>query len=84
MSKDLKQLHKATEALYLAEAQLKSAISEQGEKIAKDQDYKNLNGLEAVHRYLIDRYHWLPDQVRSLSVDDLNLLLEGYDGKKVT
>lgn len=76
------ELHSATERLFVAEAKLKSEFSKQGDSIAADQGYHGLNGMDAVYRYLIDKYHWLPCQVRSLSVDDLSLLLSDYAPKK--
>lgn len=69
-------IHQTTEELYVANAKLKAEIARRGDAIAKKQGYPNLCGMEAVHRYLIDKYHWLPDQVRSLSVEDLQLLLD--------
>ena len=75
-------LHKATEALFIADAKLRAGIARRGEKIAKDNGYSNLVGLDAIYRYLIDKHHWLPSQVRALSTDDLSLLLEGYVSKR--
>jgi hypothetical protein len=76
------EIHEATERLYAADAQLKSAIARQGDQIAEDQGYKGMYGMDAVYRYLIDKYHWLPDQVRRLSTDDINMLLCDYPKKK--
>jgi len=47
-----------------------------GDKLAKREEYKNLNGIEAVYFYLVQKHHWLPSQVRSLNVDDLSFCLE--------
>ena len=77
-----KQIHEATEKLYVADAQLRAEIARQGDQIAQDQGYKDLYGMDAVYRFLIDKYHWLPDQVRRLSTDDINLLLCDYPKKK--
>ncbi|MCG8687988.1 MAG: hypothetical protein MI892_24150 [Desulfobacterales bacterium] len=66
------------EKRYVAEGEMKYVFSMLGDTIAKDQGYEDLRGMEAVYRYLIDKYHWLPHQVRSLSVEDLSLLLDGY------
>ncbi|MCP4721182.1 MAG: hypothetical protein GY860_17145, partial [Desulfobacteraceae bacterium] len=41
-----------------------------------------LHGMDAVYRYLIDKYKWLPHQVRALSIEDLSLLFDDYDTKK--
>lgn len=49
-----------------------------GNKIATKMGYDNLNELDAIYRYLIDKYNWLPSQVRELTKEDLLLLLDGY------
>jgi molybdopterin converting factor small subunit len=73
----MKDIHQVTEEVYVAEAKLKATIAQLGDKLAKKQGYKNLQGMDAIYRCLIDKYHWLPDHVRSLSVSDLQLLLDG-------
>jgi len=55
-----------------------------GNHIAVKQGYVGLAGKEAVFRYLVDKYNWLPDHVRSLSNDDLHMLLAGYEEKATT
>ena len=49
-----------------------------GDLIAQTQGYVGLTGMDAVHRYLVDKYHWQPSQVRGMSETDLCLLLAGY------
>lgn len=66
------------EKQFVAEGEMKSVFSMLGDTIAQDMGYEDLRGMDAVYRYLIDKYHWLPHQVRSLSVEDLSLLLDGY------
>jgi hypothetical protein len=46
-----------------------------GDALAKREKYKELQGMEAIYYYLILKHHWLPSQVKSLSHDDLVLLL---------
>ena len=72
----MKKLHEKTEEIYVSEARIKALIAESGDEVAKKHGYKKLYGMDAIYRYLIDKYHWLPDQVRSLSVEDLQLLLD--------
>lgn len=55
-----------------------------GDHIAEQEGYVGLKGMEAVFRYIIDQYRWLPEQVRSLSTEDLRLLLAGYESKAQT
>lgn len=76
-----KELDEAQRALLVANANLLATIAAEGDQIAKANGYSGLSGLDAVHRFLIDKYHWLPSDVRMLSVDDLQLLLAGVDLK---
>jgi hypothetical protein len=55
-----------------------------GDHMAEKEGYVGLKGMQAVHRYLIDKYGWKPDQVRQLSTDDLQILLAGYEEKPTT
>jgi hypothetical protein len=55
-----------------------------GDHMAAKEGYVGLRGMEAVHRYLIDKYGWQPEAVRRLSTEDLHLLLAGYDNKPTT
>jgi hypothetical protein len=55
-----------------------------GDHMAEKEGYIGLRGMRAVHRYIIDKYGWEPDQVRKLSLEDLHLLLAGYDEKPTT
>lgn len=55
-----------------------------GDSIVQKEGYVGLTGMEAIQRYLVDKYRWLPEQVRSLSDEDLHLLLAGYEEKSTT
>jgi predicted metal-dependent enzyme (double-stranded beta helix superfamily) len=55
-----------------------------GDRIAKQEGYPGLEGIKAIYRYLIDKYRWLPDDVRKLDNEDLHLLLAGYEEKATT
>jgi hypothetical protein len=46
-----------------------------GDHLAKKMKYKEHDGMDAIHFYLIEKYHWLPYQARSLNHDDLRFLL---------
>ncbi|GLI33731.1 hypothetical protein [Desulforhabdus amnigena] len=65
-------------------ADLKSMLEKIGDHIGQSQGYVELKGLDAVYRYLIDKYSWRPDEVRNLSLEDLKLLLAGYEEKATT
>ena len=46
-----------------------------GDALAKDEGYKSLRGMEAVHYYLIHKFSWLPKDVRSMSAEDIRFIL---------
>lgn len=46
-----------------------------GDDLAKRCKYKTHHGMDAIHFYLVQKYNWLPGQVRALSDDDLLFLL---------
>jgi len=46
-----------------------------GDEIASREKYKELAGMNAIHFYLIQKYRWLPSQVKSMSRDDILLVL---------
>ncbi len=52
-----------------------------GDHIAEKEGYVGLRGMQAVQRYLVDRYGWQPEHVRKLGTEDLRLLLAGYEEK---
>lgn len=83
MAKDInEEYQERTERKFVAEGEMKAVFSRLGDQIAQDQGYEDLRGMDAVYRYLIDKYKWLPHQVRSLSLEDLSLLFDDYDTTK--
>jgi len=46
-----------------------------GDDLAKRCGYKTHHGMDAIYFYLVQKYNWLPGQVRALSEDDLLFLL---------
>lgn len=78
-NKAKKELHEVTRRAYAAEADMKACIAAKGDALSQKMGYGDLDGLNAIHRYLIDKYHWLPRDVRALTVDELQMLIEGVD-----
>lgn len=72
-------LDDAASDLFRAEAALKAAFAKFGTRLAREHGYTDLEGMDAIHRYLVDKYHWTLSYVRGLTVDDLNILLAGVD-----
>ncbi|MGV1097818.1 hypothetical protein ACUUL3_00210 [Thiovibrio sp. JS02] len=71
----MKDYYKADYDLCVTTGKLKYSLNRFGDHIAKREKYKELKGIDAVHFYLIQKYHWLPSQVRSMSDDDLRFVL---------
>jgi hypothetical protein len=55
-----------------------TGLCQLGDHIAKNEGYPGLGGQDAIFRYIIDKYGWTPEQVRSLSNEDMRILLDGY------
>jgi hypothetical protein len=47
-----------------------------GEELARRKKYKKHTGMDAIHFHLVEKYHWLPSQVKALNADDLRFLME--------
>jgi hypothetical protein len=59
-----------------AQAESHFQIEAFGDEIAKREGYKAHKGLDAIHFYLVQKYHWTPATVHHLSFDDLEFLLK--------
>ena len=46
-----------------------------GDHIAEREGYSNIDGMEAIHFYLIHKFGWLPRDVKSMSLEDVRLVL---------
>lgn len=46
-----------------------------GSDLAEREAYENIDGMEAIHLYLIRRYGWLPRDVTSMRPQELRLAL---------
>lgn len=62
--------------LHEAEGQLAYHLAVFGDRLAKREKYKSLEGLEAVHFYLVHKFSWPPAQVRGMSYEDLRFVLQ--------
>ena len=72
MSSDLGEIRKG---LHEAQAGLNWAFEEFGNYLAKREGYKNLDGIDAIHCYTIQKFSSLPRDVRSMTYDDLRFVL---------
>ena len=64
----LKRLHQAT-------GNLNYHLEVFGHHLAKQHNWTDIDGMDAVHYYLIKKYHWLPRDVRSMTGEDILLAL---------
>ena len=58
------------------EATSREKITKLGDSLHDDGKTASHLGKEAVYYYLIQKHNWLPDQVRSLSTEDLFFVLD--------
>lgn len=72
MNEEMREVNKR---LHEANAQLDHLLEVFGDTLAKRQGYKSVSGLEAIHLYLIDKHHWLPRDVLSMSFHDIRFAL---------
>lgn len=63
--------------LYQNEGVLAYHLAMFGDFIANREGYKSgdLQGMKAVHFYLIQKHNWLPRDVKAMSYDDLRFVL---------
>ena len=54
-----------------------------GDDLAKKMGYHAHSGIEAIRFYLVETYHWLPSQVKSMNLQDLSFcmaeLMKGWN-----
>ncbi len=70
-----KEHYEAVKKMYEAESGLSYLLDVFGDELAKREGYKEVNGLEAVHFYIIHKFKWLPSVVKSMTNEDLRFIL---------
>lgn len=61
--------------LYLNEAKLNYLLHIFGDELARRKGYKQHQGIEAVHFFLVQAYNMTPATVKAMSHEDLRFLL---------
>lgn len=61
--------------IQLVRAKMNYMVECFGDELAKQEGYKDLDGIEAIHYYLVLKHSWLPGQVKDLSLDVIRELL---------
>lgn len=69
-----KELYEAQARLCEAEGTAMYHLHVFGDEIARRKKYVAHKGIEALHFYLVERYHWTPAQVKALNFEDLSFL----------
>jgi len=70
-----KDLNEARHSLHAAAGELNYHLECFGDKLAKEQRYKGVDGMEAIYLYLVKTYHWTPACVRGMSQEDIRFVL---------
>ncbi|MDX6383022.1 MAG: hypothetical protein QOK48_595 [Blastocatellia bacterium] len=70
-----KKHYEAIHRTYEVEGDLSYCLDVFGDELAKRQGYKDIDGMEAVDFYLINKFHWLPSQVRAMTPEDKRFVL---------
>ena len=79
MSNDKYRSLEITAKLYLLGAQGNYYLECFGNKLANEQGFKDIEGIEAIRHYLMIKHNWLPSQVQSMSLDVIrNAVNEEY------
>ncbi len=72
----MNQNYEIRNGLHQANAGLTYALDVFGDQLAKREKYKSgLHGLEAVRYYLMQKHHWLPRDVQTMSDADLEFAM---------
>ena len=58
-----------------AEASLAFFLCAFGDELAEKEGYGDLNGIEAVRYYLLQKHNWLPRDIYAMSDEDLRFCL---------
>lgn len=69
-----KELYELEYELCKIQGELKYNLVCFGDHVAKREGYKEHKGIDAIIFYLVQKYNWLPSQVKSLNDDDLKFI----------
>ena len=72
-----KERYEALKKFHKAEGVLAYQLAVFGDEIAKREKYADVElcGMDALHFYLIHKFHWLPKDVRVMSSEDVRFVL---------
>ncbi|WP_421854563.1 hypothetical protein [Marinomonas sp.] len=70
-----KEQYQSIKKVHEIQGNLNFIMDAYGDHIAEREGYNTHEGIQAIHFYLIQKYHWTLATVRQLSFEDLEFLL---------
>ncbi len=72
---DKEEKYQVLQRLHQAEGNLNYLLAVFGDHLAEREGYKALDGIEAVYFYLVNKFNWMPSQVRAMNYEDIRFAL---------
>ncbi|MDA3946371.1 MAG: hypothetical protein PF439_06800 [Helicobacteraceae bacterium] len=70
-----KEHYEISRNLHKAEGNLAYILDVFGDEIAQREGYKEVDGMDAIHFYIVNKFKWLPSVVKAMSSQDLRFIL---------
>jgi hypothetical protein len=70
-----KKRYELLKELHQTEGSLAYMLAVFGDTLAEREGYKDLQGMDAIHFYVVQKFKWPPAQVRAMSAQDLRFVL---------
>lgn len=71
-----KQKYETLKQKYMLKSDTAYYLELFGHHLAEREGYRKLDGMDAIFFYLVQKHHWLPRDVRTMSTEDLCFVLE--------
>ena len=70
-----RQRYKILKQKYAAQGNLAYYLELFGNFVAEREGYRQLDGMDAIFFYLVQKFRWMPKDVRSMSFEDIRFVL---------
>jgi hypothetical protein len=70
-----KEKYRALKQKYALKGDTAYFLELYGHFLAEREGYKEMDGIDAIYYYLVQKHHWLPRDVRAMSTEDLCFVL---------
>lgn len=70
-----KEQYEISKRLHSTEGDLAYLLDVFGDHLAQREGYQSVDGMDAIHLYLVHKFNWQPAQVRAMSASDLRFVL---------